>query len=63
MFLNPAKIRGGLGEIFAVRYRVRPRSHIMWYNFYDALLGSLGIRGGVFKVYAKKIEKRTAANT
>ena len=26
MFLTPAKIMGGLGEILAVRYRVRPRS-------------------------------------
>ena len=25
-FFAPAKIRGGLGEILAVRYRVRPRS-------------------------------------
>jgi len=39
-FLTPAKITGGMGEILAVRYRVRPRP--MWCNLYDALLGSLG---------------------
>ena len=39
--LTHAKIRGGLGEIIAVRYRVRSRLN-MWYNFYDTLLGSLG---------------------
>ena len=32
----------------------------MWYNFYDALLLVVsGIRGGVFKVYAKKDSSKT----
>ena len=41
--LTPTKIRGGLGEILAVRYRVLPRRN-MWYNFYDAIFGRLGSR-------------------
>ena len=40
-FLTPPKIREGMGEILAVliEFNLDPN---MWYNFYDALLGSLG---------------------
>jgi len=58
-FLTPAKIRGGLGEILAVRYRVRPRPpNICGITFMTLFLVVSEIRGRVFKVYAKKKDKR-----
>ena len=53
-FLISAKIRGGLGEILVVRYRVRPRpEHVVHcITFMTLFLVVSKIRGGVVKVYS-----------